>query len=213
MLNYMKNSFVFVSILYILLGGAILIWPGSSLELICLLVGFVIMLYGAVKIFSAVSDRERKSRLVGGILFGAVLAGIGVYLIIRPRTILSILPVVIGIFIVLNGLTKIQKALELKKAGYHKWWSFLLAALVTEALGILIISNPFSTVKLTFMVVGLVMVTDGIANIVTILFTSHMQKKMTKERNPETFGQANHVAEWEVEEMVEEIIKEFKNEE
>ena len=51
MLKAIRNSLVLLALLYIVLGVVLILFPATSLNLACLLIGAVTLLYGVVRIF------------------------------------------------------------------------------------------------------------------------------------------------------------------
>ena len=58
------------------------------------------------------------------LLFGVAASALGVFLLIKPDTVVSVLPILIGLFIVFDGVVRLQSAFDLKRAGFTAWWSF-----------------------------------------------------------------------------------------
>ena len=76
--------------------------------------------------------------LVGGV----ITAGLGIFTLAKPQVVTSFLPVVFGIFIVVDGLSRIGTAIDLAKRN-GRWWLLLLFSIVSVALGVLLVLHPF----------------------------------------------------------------------
>lgn len=170
MLKNLKVSFIISSILYMALGIVLLVWPTTSLNVICYAFGGITLFYGFVRLASYLGNRENQSVLQADAFFGIVMLGIGIFLLIKPDIIRSILPIVIGLFIIFNSVIKLQYGFELKSSYYDKWWIILFLGIATAALGTVVALNPFKAMETTVMVMGCILVFDGISNIFTILF-------------------------------------------
>jgi len=103
-----------------------------------------------------------------GFISGFIFCALGLFCILKPTVIMSILPFIIGVIICFNGIVKLQSAIELRRAYYDKWFISLITAAITLILGILLIINPFSGAKLAIMFVGGALIVDGITNILTM---------------------------------------------
>lgn len=176
-----KDSYIITSVLYILLGLVLFIYPEMSLKLVCGMVGALILLYGGIKILSWFRNRE-SGFFRFDLILGIVFAVFGGFLLLRPDIIVSILPVTIGIYILFDSLVNLRQAFDLKDAGYDKWWSMLVLAVIMIVLGLIMVFNPFKTVSLTIMFMGGIFLFRGISNVVSIVFTSRKIKTLKEIR-------------------------------
>ena len=89
---------------------------------------------------------------------------------------MSFVTVCLGLFVIVNGATKINYGVWLKKGNEDSWLVTLVTGIFLVVLGIMLVFNPFSALTLTqlsgafLMIVGVLNVSD------TILF-----KKRSKE--------------------------------
>ena len=78
MLKSIRNSLVLTSLLYVVLGLLLLLFPGLSLGLARLLVGGVTLIYGVVRIVSYVKGGQQDSF---ELFIGVLLALLGLFLL------------------------------------------------------------------------------------------------------------------------------------
>lgn len=178
MLKAIRGSYIAASILYIMIGIILLLFPEMSLKIVCAIFGTVILAIGLIKIFTYFKNRDIGFIGQLGLVIGIIISVMGGFLLLQPDVILSILPIIIGIYIIFDSLQNFKQAMELYKAGYDKWWSMLLLAAVLIILGAVIVINPFQTVALSVRFIGAIFVFNGITNIVSIIFTSRQVKKV-----------------------------------
>ncbi len=95
-----------------------------------------------------------------------------VALIAWPKLFLSVLPVVFGLFLIVDSIGRLGQALDLKAVGYGRWWLYLLTSLVSIALGAFVLCNPFQTVEAMVMALGVILVLEAVLNLVGTLFAS-----------------------------------------
>lgn len=178
MLKAIRGSYIAASVLYMVIGIILLLFPEMSLKIVCAIFGTVILAIGLIKILTYFKNRDVGFIGQLGLVIGIIISVMGGFLLLQPDVILSILPVIIGIYIIFDSLQNFKQALELYKAGYDKWWSMLLLAAVLVILGVVIVINPFKTVALSVRFIGAIFVFNGIANIASIIFTSKQVKKI-----------------------------------
>ena len=173
-------GFLLSSLLYIIVGGERLKLPCQSLRTVCYFFGAVTLLYGLIRIILYFVQKKDGFLFHANIVVGIVLSGIGIFLLLTPEVVISIIPFIIGFFILFHSIVKIQSALELRRVHYEKWWGMLLLSVVTALLGGFVIYNPFKTVSMMVRAIGIVLMADGAMSLVSIFFTAHTVKKMTK---------------------------------
>ena len=150
MLRYVKSGMMLLSIAYIVIGMMLLIMPQTSLLWICYAFGAVVFM------------------LVGGV----ITAGLGIFTLAKPQVVASFLPIVFGIFIVVDGLSRIGSAIDLAKRKGQKWWVLLLLSIVSVALGILLVLHPFGAAVSVVMVCGILLIVEGAMNLGCILYAA-----------------------------------------
>ena len=152
-------------ILLIILGLVLLLFPGMTLTLIVRLGGIALIAGGLNALGAWPRSRYEAgpSNLdkVGGVL--AVLAGL--FLVIRPQSLINFFPKAAGILIILGGIYNLLKALASKRAGYDKWTAGMLMALVTVALGVYLVARPFSTMELIVRILGGILIYNGLSSL------------------------------------------------
>ncbi|WP_270913770.1 HdeD family acid-resistance protein [Allofournierella sp. CML151] len=175
-----RKTFSISSVAFILVGLALLLWPDVSLRLVCGLFGLVILLKGVSSIYSFLKAEVRGFFSYFGWLFGAIAVALGIFLLIRPQTVVSVLPILVGLFVILDGVMRVQSAFELRAAGYDRWWSLLLLALVSVVLGAVMLWNPFGTVELLVMAIGVILMVEGVLNLAGSIWAAIQLKGLKK---------------------------------
>ena len=160
MLKGIRNSFISTSVLYTLLGLVLIAAPGKAIRWACFLIGAVTLWYGISRIMA-----YRKSGMEYGrrfdLFIGVALVALGAFLLVSPRFIVSIIPAALGIYILVDSVSAIKRALDMKALGYSKWWASLASALVLSLFGALMVFNPFKAMSTLVLVIGLGLVFDG----------------------------------------------------
>lgn len=116
MLRYIKTGMMLLSIAYIVIGMMLLVMPQTSLLWICYAFGAVVLITGIVCLVQYARIRGTGFTAPFMLVGGAITACIGVFTLVRPQVVASFLPVVFGIFIVVDGLSRIGTAIDLPSA-------------------------------------------------------------------------------------------------
>ena len=167
MLEYIKTlklNFILASILYLLLGLVLLIWPAASSLALCRLLGAALLLYG---LFNLVGFFLRDSGMGAfrlELFLGVIATGVGIFFLVQSRLVLSFLPIVMGVYVVIDSAVALKRTLELYRMEYHRWWLSLVLALVGIVLGLVLVLRPFAVTTAFFRLVGVVFLYLGISD-------------------------------------------------
>lgn len=162
-----KNSYIIVAVAYVVFGMSLLIRPELSGNVICYSVGAVCLIYSIATLIRYFIGDKKRHYVEPNFILPVLMLVFGLVIIFKPSVILSILPIAVGIVMVVSGIMKLQDSFQLKKYAFSKWWSVLIFAIISLALGIVIILNPFGTGLLFIRMVGLFFATDGVFSIVS----------------------------------------------
>lgn len=168
MINYFKKfkaNDVISSSVFVLIGLVLLIWPGTSTQVVCMVLGGVLLAYGIIQIVMYLFAGEKTLYYQGMLILGIILSVIGAWILLKPEMIIAAVPVIMGIIIVMHGLHNVVQGIQLKGMDYEKWWIAFALGIVTVALGGVLIYNPFSVVNTVVRVIGAFLIYDGISRI------------------------------------------------
>ena len=149
----------------VILGIVFMIWPGQVTTIAAYFVGAMLVLIGAIEIVSKIVNDENRS---SGLLVGLLVLVIGIWIILHPEVAISLIPIVIGVVLVVNGIQNLSLALSGKRADADRWGWMIVTALITLIFGILCIVCAFGVIKLVMRLVGLALIFDGVSSMVMV---------------------------------------------
>lgn len=164
-LKGLKANYTVSAGLCTLLGLVLLIWPGTTMRIVCTLLGGMLLIYGLLQIVLWLISRERTMISQGMMVFGIVLAVIGVWILMQPEMIIMAVPVIVGVLIVIHGIHNIVQAIALKKDDYDRWWLAFLFGALTVVLGGILVYNPFEVAETVVRFIGIFLIYDGVSDI------------------------------------------------
>lgn len=164
-LKKVKANVIVSSLLCALLGVVLVVWPGMSMQIVCIAVGVVLVLTGIIRIADFLLIRDGSLYAQTNLIFGIVFAVVGVWIALQPEKVLAIIPIIVGIVIVLHGVHNLQQTVTLFKGHYDKWWVALILGLLTTGFGVLLICRPFAALDTAVMLIGCFLIYDGLSNI------------------------------------------------
>lgn len=165
LLKKIKTNVVSSSLLCVILGLVLVFRPGMSMRIVCTVVGVVLLVAGVMRIMAYFAMRDGSMYAQVNLVFGIVLAVVGVWIIMKPDTVLAIIPIIVGIVIAIHGLHNLKQAMELWRDKYDKWWIAFLMGVLTVGFGVLLICRPFAAIDTVVMLIGIFLIYDGLSNI------------------------------------------------
>lgn len=166
-MNYIKSlkvNYSLSAVICVILGIVLLVWPGHSTQVVCMVLGIVLGGFGLIQIILYLATKEKTMVSHSMMMLGVVLAVIGGWIVLKPETIIKAVPMIVGILIVIHGFHNAVQAIDLKKMQYDNWWVALLLSLLTVALGVVLICNPFTIVDTVVRIIGAFLVYDGLSD-------------------------------------------------
>lgn len=146
-------------IILIILGIIIIVNP-AIINTIFNIFGAVIVLYNVLKFVMGKLGKAPEypvSRFIIGIFIGIGVAAI-------PHFIGFGIPLVLGAFVLYNGIERLIQAYKIKQHS-GKYGTSLIIGAVFALIGIIVMINPFSTSKFLFRILGIVLASQGVLRI------------------------------------------------
>ncbi len=166
-----KWAYICISAVMILLGFALIIFPKISALTVCYIIGGVITVFGIIKLIGYFSKDLYRLAFQFDLALGIFTLIAGVLILIHPANVVMFMPVIIGVFVIMDGTFKLQTAFDAKRFGMNYWWMILLLAALTCFCGLFLIINPFDGVIALMIILGATLVIDGIQNLCIVLYT------------------------------------------
>lgn len=173
-----KALYITISILSLLAGIALVIWPGASVITICYVVGSAAILVGAVRLAGYFSKDSYNLNFQFDFAMGLVFLILGTVLIFHPGDTVAVLHFSVGILVQVDSVFKLQTALDAKHFGLKKWWVMLLCALLCAGLGLVLVILPFRTAEILVRVTGAALAVNSGENILTAGYTVKSKKRV-----------------------------------
>jgi len=158
---FQKTMFI-TSIVYLVIGLILIIWPDAARQIIIYAIGAAALLYGGFRIVDFFVRKEHLSGTVQvGVALGIACLLLGLFLIFKVNLVVALLAAVIGVAVIVDSVLRLQVALNLRHIGARHWLILFVTALVTLGFGILLLFNPFTVVKVATIIAGVILLVDG----------------------------------------------------
>ena len=146
------------ALLSVIIGILLLVYPEQSLATISRIIACIIIMAGVAIVISQLVEFGGNAL---GAVVGGILAIIGVWIFTKPGSIVSIIPIAIGVILVFHGVQDMGLAFEGARAKATRPWLPFLLAILNIVLGVICILGAFQVVKLTVRLIGIMLIFDG----------------------------------------------------
>ncbi len=157
-----QKALLITSVVYLIIGLILIIWPDAARQILIYAIGAAALLYGGYRIVDFFVRKEHLSGTVQlGVALGIGCLLLGLFLMLKVDLVVSLLAGIIGVAVVIDSVLRLQIALNLRHFGAQNWQLLLITALVTLGFGILLLFNPFTVVKVATIIAGVLLLIDG----------------------------------------------------
>ena len=129
-----KTGYIILSALLCALGMTLILFPGFSASALGIVCGAVMILFGVVKLVGYFSRDLYRLAFQYDLACGCLLILLGLVMLLRPDSLLNFICVALGIYILTDGLFKIQIAMESRSFGIREWWMILAMAILAATM-------------------------------------------------------------------------------
>lgn len=142
------------SILLAIVGILLIVKPAEVITLISTVVGIGIIIAGIFAFLKYLRNGKEENSFKFDLIYGVICVVAGTLLIVNPEAVASILPLVIGVWMIINSIVKIQYALTIKQYQNDKYMTIMILSIITLAFGILLVFNPFRGAEIITQIIG-----------------------------------------------------------
>lgn len=168
---------ILTSILTVVAGVVLLLVPELTNKVVGIIAGIIFLLEGINSIYKYF-HREVAKLYNLSLVFGVLYAVLGVVIIIYPFTVVEFVTVCLGLYMIINGASKVNYALWLKRGNEDSWLITLATGILVAIVGILVIFNPFASLTLTKLAGAFLIITGILDFMDTILFKNRSKEIM-----------------------------------
>ncbi len=158
MLKELEKNMLISNVVLLVVGLILTIWPDATLDVAVNLVGSLILIFGAVNLFVAYKTKNNNYL---NLFLGILSIMLGIYVIVKSDSVISIIHILIGIAILADGITNLKTLIDIKNNS-KSWIILLIGAIITTLLGILLIIKPYWIAKLATRIGGIIILISSV---------------------------------------------------
>lgn len=169
---------ILIASVAIVAGIILMVLPGTSLRIICFIIGLAIGAKGGLRLAKFVSESQDDTSKISDLIIASLIITLALVLIIHPNPILAIFPTLVGIGIAVYGIV------NLVKKGLDST-AMLVVSVSTIVFGVAVAVVPLIFVEIATFFLGASLVAIGIF---AIAFEVKLKKKYGKIEKPFSDG-------------------------
>ncbi|MGN1126722.1 MAG: HdeD family acid-resistance protein [Ruminococcus sp.] len=175
-----RKDFIYTALALIAVGVLFVVLPKSSATLICYITAGLMCVWGIIKLMmylrSGVGEAFGSFGLVTSV--SLIIGGIAIF--INPEFFAGVIATIFGCAMIVDGVLKVQYAIDLSRIGGKYWWVVLIVAAVFIAAGLIVVFNPFFGAVAIMAFLGVALIVDGISDLITASYVSRVLKNFSK---------------------------------
>ncbi len=176
-----KTDLVLQSIAMIIIGIVLMFFPGATQNAIAYAISIVLVVCGVIKI---INYFRAPSRTIGGFneysspveLISGILMIVLAALI--TKVLISIIPVVLGFFVLYSGLIKLDQAIQLIRSKQGGYIVVLVMSIVTMIIGVIAIFHPAAINNILIQIIGAGLTFGGVTDLISTGYISRKFKHL-----------------------------------
>jgi len=167
-IEYLKKherTSILISIFMIIIAILLIAKPNAFLTLVIVLFGIGIILEGLAHIINYIFLPKEEKSYSYDILEGVFSMIAGILMLAWRQSIIAFFPLLVGFWIMMKSLVRIQFAFQLKNMDEKSWIPVLILAILSFLLGLLIFFNPWKTAITITVLAGIMLLVSEVVEL------------------------------------------------
>ena len=181
MLKKVFNISIISSLLLFLFGLVLAVNAEGFIKSITVAIGVVLLLIGVFPVIDYFRYRKEGLGASVGLISGIFSIVCGLMLLINEDLLMILIPVFIGVWMIINGINKIQVSFEIKDLGEKSWIITFIYSILIMVLGGYFIVNPISGATTVTSFIGIVLCIYAVLDIIDCIIIKVKVKSFKKE--------------------------------
>lgn len=177
LIRWIKAAFGVASAAMIAGGVCLMLRPDVSASAICMALGILSVVYGIIRLAGYFCNDLYRLAFQFDMAVGILSILIGGVLLFRSDRVLTYLPIVTGIFLLVDSVLRLQTSIDAKHFGMEKWWAILLVAIAGMAVGTSLLLRPFESSRALARLMGAALMLHGGENLLVCLYTVKVPRR------------------------------------
>lgn len=176
-----KTGYIIISAVLCIFGIILIAVPKFSIKALGIISGIILVLFGLVKLVGYFSKDLYRLAFQYDLALGGLLILLGAIILMNPSSLMNFICIAMGIYILSDGLFKIQIAIDSKRFGIKKWWAILICAVISGILGFVLMFRPNESSSVITVLMGISLLFEGILNLLTVITAVKISKTIPQD--------------------------------
>ncbi len=181
MLKKVFNISMISSVLLFLFGLILAVNAEGFIKSITVAIGVILLLIGVFPVIDYFRYRKDGLGASIGLISGIFSIVCGLMLLINEDLLMILIPVFIGVWMIINGINKIQVSFEIKDLGEKSWVITFIYSILIMVLGGYFIVNPISGATTVTSFIGIILCIYAVLDIIDCIIIKVKVKSFKKE--------------------------------
>lgn len=181
MLKKVFNISIISSLLLFLFGLVLALNAEGFIKSITVAIGVVLLLIGVFPVIDYFRYRKEGLGASVGLISGIFSIVCGLMLLINEDLLMILIPVFIGVWMIINGINKIQVSFEIKDLGEKSWIITFIYSILIIVLGGYFIVNPISGATTVTSFIGIILCIYAVLDIIDCIIIKVKVKNLKKD--------------------------------
>lgn len=181
MLKKVFNISIISSVLLFLFGLVLAVNAEGFIKSITVAIGVVLLIIGVFPVIDYFRYRKDGLGASVGLISGIFSIVCGLMLLINEDLLMILIPVFIGVWMIINGINKIQVSFEIKDLGEKSWIITFIYSILIMVLGGYFIVNPISGATTVTSFIGIILCIYAVLDIIDCVIIKVKVKSFKKE--------------------------------
>ena len=181
MLKKVFNISMISSVLLFLFGLILAVNAEGFIKSITVAIGVILLLMGVFPVIDYFRYRKDGLGASIGLISGIFSIVCGLMLLINEDLLMILIPVFIGVWMIINGINKIQVSFEIKDLGEKSWVITFIYSILIMVLGGYFIVNPISGATTVTSFIGIILCIYAVLDIIDCIIIKVKVKNFKKE--------------------------------
>lgn len=175
--NKLFSSNIIMGLMYIIIGALIAFNPLLTQIVLIYIIGILAIFYGVNLVVRYFRGFDGYASIIIDLIMGLLLVGSGIYVLFNPVISSLTLPMVAGIYLIVDAIVKVPASYQAYKVFDIPLWIILITILIPFILGLLLVLEPFNTAMQIVMITGIFFIISGIIDVIITIYIHHQLKK------------------------------------
>ncbi len=173
-------GYLLISLVLCAVGLCFIIYPNNSIKIGSYIIAGAAVLVGIILAIKVLADRKRDFSFAMSIFSAVLTVACGVVAFFIPNEIFKLYPMLIGLFVILDGSFKLQTVINAKRYKIKCWWLLLLFAVISIIGGFFVIRLRVDidvSYRFFSIIMGVALCSCGLQNFLSLFYLGRIVAK------------------------------------